>query len=1160
MTGIEEHMRAIKSIFVFTFLAASLWAQTFLGGIRGTVTDKSGAAIAEAKVTLIDEGTGISRASISNNEGGYDFNALNPATYTIVVEKPGFKKLDEKGVLVGTQGFLVKDMQMEVGAVSESVNVNADMAQVDTANASVGQDIDKQKLDDLPNMGRNPFYETVKISQNIVPGGDAKFNRMEDQSGSSEISIAGGPITGNNYLLDGIAITNSANQAVIVPITEATQEVKVQINTYDAEVGRTGGGTFNLYLRSGTNDFHASAFGYQWLGDSVANNFFANAAGLPEVPQMWKNFGGAFGGPVRIPHLYDGRNRTFFWVATEGYRQNQTESSIIAVPTALEKVGNFSQSLYTNGTQQLIYDPASTVQNSNGTYTRQLFPGNVIPASRINPIGLQLASFFPTPNLPTPYYGANNYASTPLQYDRAGQETVKVDQEITKWWRASASYLHYGSREPSYETWINDIATPGQSLLVRFVDATMANTTITPSSTWVIALRWGFNRYPNRTYQFTTGFSPAALGFSQTFANELPYLSFPSVSMSDLSSFGGGTQSYTTYYSRSFSGSASKYLGKHSIKFGGDVRAIHVSGTPTQSSGSFSFGSSFTSANPSSTVVGTGASLASLLLGDPTSATVSTAEALSQLVNYYGVFIQDDFRATSKLTLNFGLRYEYETGVHSPGNQLLVGFDPTAVNPIQPSVPGITTLGVPEYAGQNGFPTAVTNQNNDKLGPRVGFAYALNSKTSIRGGYGLFWNPFSFSLQAPIGYTQSTPYNNGLASVSNAGAIPTGNFSNPFPSGLLAITGNAAGEEAGIGQAISVYDNNSHSTRVHQYSLDMQRELPDSIIVAVGYSGSITHDLIQGSASINIDQLPDSDLSLGNALKTSVPNPFYGTPFALNSLSGATITRAQSLLPFPEYTSVTLTSPSVGHALYNSGYAKLMKRVGHGLNVLSTIVWSKNEDTSAAASNTFNTQTSAYQDNYNVNSAWALATINAPVRWTSAFNYQLPFGKGKVWLSNSPKAVNYIVGGWSVNGETTMQSGFPLQVTQSNNNSVIGTSLQLPNATGTSPQTTGSLESRLNGYLNIAAFSQAPAYTYGNVSRTLPNRGPGWAFMNVSLFKTVTVKEKYNAQFRAEAFNLSNTPLFLQPALSISNPATFGHITSQDNYPRIIQLGLRFSF
>jgi hypothetical protein len=1149
-----------KFAFGFTLFAASLWAQTFLGGIRGSVTDKSGAVIPEAKITITDQATGISRSTISNNEGGYTFNALNPATYDIVVEKPGFKKLDQKGLVVATQGFLSTDLQMEVGQVSESVNVTADTDQVETTNASVGQSVDKRKLDDLPNMGRNPFYETVKISQNVTPGGDPKFNRMEDQSGSSQISIAGGPVTGNNYLLDGISITNSSNQAVIVPIIEAVQEVKVQINTYDAEVGRTGGGTFNLFLKSGSNDYHLAAFGYQWLGASVANNYFANAAGLPEVPQMWKNFGGSVGGPVSIPKLYNGKNKTFFWFATEHYRQNQTESSDIAVPTALEKLGNFSQSRYTNGTQQVIYDPSSTVENANGTYTRTAFANNIIPLSSINPIGQQLASFFPTPNLATPYYGANNYASTPLQYDRAGQETIKVDQEITKWLRASASYLHYGSREPSYQTWVNDIASPGQSLLVRFVDATQANATLTPSPTWVIALRWGFNRYPNRTYQYTTGFNPQSLGFSSSYANELPYLSFPSVTMGDLSSFGGGTQSYTTYYSRSFSGSASKYMGKHSIKFGGDYRTIHVHGTPSQSSGAFSFASSFTSQNPNSTVLGTGASLASLLLGDPTSATVSTAEALDQYVNYYGAFIQDDFRATSKLTLNFGLRYEYETGVQSAANQLLVGFDPSVVNPIQSSVPGIVTMGVPEYAGQNGYPTSVQNQNHDKFAPRVGFAYALNNKTSIRGGYGLFWNPFSFGLQSPIGYTQSTPYNNGLASVANAGAIPAGSLSNPFPGGLLPIVGNALGEEAGIGQAITVYDPNSHSTRVHQYSFDIQRELPASFVVAVGYSGSVTHDLIQGTASINIDQLPDAYLPLGSALKQSVANPFYGTPYALSSLSSPTITRAQSLLPFPEYTSVTEVSPSLGHALYNSFYVKAQKRMGQGLNLLSTYVWSKNEDTSAASSNTYNSQTANYQDNHNIQSAWALASINTPDRWTNAINYDTPFGKGRKWLANAPKGVDYALGGWSINVESTMQTGFPLQVTQTNNNSVIGTSLQLPNATGTSPQTSGSVESRLYNYFNIAAFSQAPIYTYGNVSRTLPNRGPGQAFTNASLFKTFIIKEKYKAQFRAESFNLTNTPVFYQPALNISSPATFGHITTQANYPRIIQLGVRFAF
>jgi hypothetical protein len=240
----------------------------------------------------------------------------------------------------------------------------------------------------------------------------------------------------------------------------------------------------------------------------------------------------------------------------------------------------------------------STVTNGDGTYTRQLFPGNVIPASRINPVGWALASYYPLPNLPTPYYGSNDYSSTPIQYDRADQLTFKADQEITSWWRAGVSYLHYGSREPGYQYFINDIATPNQSLLVRHVDATQANTTLTPSPTTVIALRWGFNRYPNITFPYSHGFNLQGLGFSQTYASEVPYAAFPTVSPSDLTSYGGGGITYTYYYSRSFSGNVSKYLGKHSLKSGGDFRAIHVAGTPNQNSGSFSFSPSFTSQTP----------------------------------------------------------------------------------------------------------------------------------------------------------------------------------------------------------------------------------------------------------------------------------------------------------------------------------------------------------------------------------------------------------------------------------------------------------------------------------------------------------------------------------------------------------------------------------
>ena len=373
--------------FICSLISASaLWAQSFHGGIRGSVTDSSGAAIAGASLTLTEQSTGIVRTASSEAGGGFSFPDLNPSTYTITVEKAGFKHLDRKNIIVSTQEFLIVDLKLDVGDLTQSVSVVAnDVPLLETENASTGQLIDNQKLADLPNMGRNPFYEGIKISQNVTPGGDPKYNRMEDQSGSSQVSIAGGPITGNNYLLDGISITNSANQAVIIPSIEAVQEIKLQVNTYDAEYGRTGGGTFNLFLKSGTNQLHADAFGYTWVQPWLANTFFNDAAGRnasgglnqPVATQSLYNYGGAIGGPVIVPKLYNGKNKTFFFVAGEAYRQKQAGSARLAVPTELERQGNFSQSFTRSGVLQQMYDPTPT--------GRVPFAGNIIPQSQAQP-------------------------------------------------------------------------------------------------------------------------------------------------------------------------------------------------------------------------------------------------------------------------------------------------------------------------------------------------------------------------------------------------------------------------------------------------------------------------------------------------------------------------------------------------------------------------------------------------------------------------------------------------------------------------------------------------------------------------------------------------------------------------------------------------------
>ncbi|MDP9171359.1 MAG: carboxypeptidase regulatory-like domain-containing protein, partial [Acidobacteriota bacterium] len=407
-------------------------------------------------------------------------------------------------------------------------------------------------------------------------------------------------------------------------------------------------------------------------------------------------------------------------------------------------------------------------------------------------------------------------------------------------------------------------------------------------------------------------------------------------------------------------------------------------------------------------------------------------------------------------------------------------------------------------------------------------------------------------------YTQSTPY-----VASNDGNVtPAGTISNPFPTGILSPVGNSAGESAALGgQAFSVYSNTAHSTRIHQFSLDIQRELPGGFVLAAGYSGSITHNLIQGTPGININQLPDADLALGSKLNTKVANPFFGTSAGILNLASATVAQSQLLLPYPQFGAITVTSTDQNHARYNSLYAKAQKRLGHGVNILTTYTWSRNMDASNGASNTFNGQSSTSQDNYNRAAEWSLATINTPGRWTTAVNYELPFGKGRSFLSNN-RLLDLAVGGWTVNFQTTMQTGFPLAISQSNLNSSIGTSVQRPNATGLSPETSGSIESRLKSYISPAAFSLAPQYTYGNLSRTITERGPGISNIDFSLFKTYAAEfigASFKAQFRAEVFNLSNTPQFYGPNTTFGS-STFGQITTQANFPRVVQLGVRFFF
>jgi hypothetical protein len=1126
-------------VLLLFLLAAALWGQSYQGGLRGIVSDASGGAVANAKITLTDEAAGVSRATISNSSGEFVFTSVEPATYLVTVEAPGFKKFDRKGVVVATQQFLTLDVRLEVGQITETVQVLEEVPLLESSNASNGQVLDRQKMVDLPNLGRNPFLLS-KLAANVVPVGDPRFNRFQDQSGSSQISIAGGPVRGNNYLIDGVPITDSVNRAVIIPSIEAVQEMKLQANTYDAEMGRTGGGVFNAYLRSGTNDWHGSALGYTRQTDWLANDFFNNRSGTPRPDTPFYNYGASFGGPVRIPRLYNGRNRTFFWVVAEGYRQKSNLSAEQAVPTALERTGDFSQSSVT------IYDPLSGRD-------RQPFPGNRIPASRLDPVGLKAASYFPLPQRAARSYGSTNRTGQDTLTDRSDEYTSKVDHEFTSWWRANASYLHYKSREPSGNLFGNLVGSQS-NLLFRKVDATQVNNILTPSPTTVVSIRYGFNRFPNDTREVSAGFNPALLGFPPYYVNNIQTLAFPDFQFQNMTELGGSSTSAGVYYSKNFLASVARFMGRHSLKAGFDYRGLNVDfidlGT---AAGQFQFDDTFTRKDPTRPGAGTGADVASLLLGYPSGGLVQTSTKFFTFVRYYAGYIHDDFRLASKLTLNLGLRYEYASGIAERNNNYVVGFDRTAASPLGPPAKGALL-----FAGVGGNPTACCNPQKAAFAPRIGAAYSWNSKTVIRGGYGLFYAPTRFSFDSGLapGYTQITPY---VAS-NDGGYTPAASLSDPFPNGILKPAGNALGARTGIGSSINFLDQARKTGVVHQFSLDVQRELPGHIVVEAGYVGSRSNHLqpsSTGSGLININQVPPQFLSLGDSLRDAVPNPFYGNGGA-GIVGNPTVSRAQLLKPYPQYSSVNAAT-DVSSARYDAMVLKAQKRLTRGLTFLATYTWSKNLDKSFGSSNNLNSSGSAPQDFYNLAAEYSLAIVNTPSRFTSNLSYELPFGKGKAFLHH-PGPLQYLVGGWQLNFLTIYQSGFPLAILQSTNfNSVVGAGLQRPNATGVSPETSGKLEDRIDSYINKAAFSPAILGAFGNVSRTIPYRGPGQANWDVSVFKDFAIAERLHAQFRAEALNALNTPLFRSPNGSFGS-SRFGKITTQANFPRYIQLGFRVYF
>jgi len=1147
----------LLSLLVFLGLVLHADAQSNYGAVRGVVTDAQGAAISSAHVELISQSTHISRATTSNGSGEYDFSAVDPDTYTLTAAVPGFDKLIRSGITVNSGSTYPVDLSLSIGSASQTVEVSASAPLVNNGDSYNGQTIDAQKLVTLPNPGRNPFLFS-KLDNNVTPVGDPRFVRFQDQSGSSTISVAGAPISSNNYSIDGIPITDFSNRAVIIPSLEAVEEMKIQANTYDAELGRTSGGMFNTTLRSGESALHGVLQGETRQTNWGANLFFNNrtpytdpltGVTLPQTPRgnsTFYSYVGSLGGPIPLPKILGGRDKTFFQITEEGYRQRSplTASNTFVVPTAAELTGDFSSSGRT------IYDPL--------TNPRTPFPQNKVPGPRINSVGLNILKTYPAPNTLASGYGAFNFTGSDTLGDRADEFVGKVTHSFGERWLADFYYMHYGSKEPGGNALGNFAGSSSSYLLFRKVDAIGIQNTITINPTTVATVGFGFNRFPNNTEDISQGFNQATLGFPANYVAALSKTGFPAITADNtgLSSEGTSNSGPAVYFSRNFVAGISKSLGKHSLKAGYVFRAISLTYTSlSNADGAFTFDSTLTNSGAANAST-TGSTVADVLLGYPTSGSLVVPTPLAITTQYNAIYVQDDWSVTPKLTTNLGIRYEHEPGVNERNNRYSVGFDPTAAYTTTSSLGGtVSATGGVEFAGQNGYSTSTGNTVN-KWSPRAGFAYSIDTKTVFRGGWGLFYQPILYSGSASYapGYvlTNIIPSQSGVPSIS---------MSNPFPTLSTTPTGNKLGLATSIGSSLTVIDQNRKAPFYQSYSADIERELPHGIAFKVGYVGG--HSRNQ-PLNVNIDQLASSNLALGSAALTAkTPFKFAG----VGSWSTGQQPFNQSLRPFPQFTSIT-DSVSVGMSNYNALDIKLQKRFNQGVTILTAFTWSSNWDNIWGTTSTLNPYLSGGNNNSNgpqdvgtLAGEYSRAINDIPKRWTVALTYDLPVGRGKTLLGGANRYVDLAVGGWQFNEVLIMQDGAPLPITQStNSNAAFGNTVQRPNLVGgVSACYSGSPEGRLNAYFNPAAYSAAPAGTFGDAPRTSGCYGPGYVNSDLSLNKTFNLGERFKAQFRAEALNAFNTPEFNGPNLAFDSSSA-GKITGTLGFPRLVQLGGRFTF
>ena len=1160
------------SVFICA-CAAIATAQETRGSIAGRVVDSSGAVVAGANVTATSLTTNLKFKAVTNQEGVYHVLFVLPGVYSVTTSVTGFKTARQDDVEIRIHEGVQVDFTLEVGALTEEVQVSAEAPQLQTASANIGQVVDSRRIAELPVEYGSPYSLLF-----LVPGvADIGQTRQENTPTSmdvagSNMSFNGAPRGSTGWTIDGIENKQDAHPVgsgtsvqggpANSPPADVVQEFKLE-SAFDASVGFSAGSIVNLTLKTGTNLPHGTAYGFFRNPSWNANTFFANRNGQPRADFSHKRWGASLLGPVYIPKLYDGRNRTFFSYGYEGLHSWGSDGPFTgSVPVPQHITGDFSNLLKIDPQYQ-IYDPATIVPAPGGRFSALPFANNIIPPSRISPIAPKILEHFPKPNATGRPDGVNNFVNAnPLYPDMYYNHTTRVDHNVSDKQRLYGRATVVRRIVGPYRPYWNDVAV-GETGILATTQAALDDVYML-SPTTVLNIRYGYGRSTGGHIPSRVGFDPGQLGFPEATTQQLTGVTsmFPRVAISGLTVLGNEGYDRVTEDVHSLNAGVNKQHATHSFKAGVDLRLYRATqGRFGEASGNFSFAADFTRGpldNSPTSPSGIGQGLASLLLGVPTSGAINRngTQAVQSIAS--GIYLHDNWRVTPKLTLDLGLRWEFEAPLTERFDRSVRGFDPTAAQSIESAAKAkyaassdvalapdqFRVRGGLLYAGVGGVPRSLWESSFRGFAPRIGMAYQGLRKVVLRGGFGLY--PIMkgvagqrFAIQS--GFDQDTQ----LVPTLNGGQTFIAGLTDPFPNGLLSASGSSLGAATFLGRGVNFFNPASRLPYAMQWAMNAQTMLPGQFLLEVGYLGTKSLKLmvdrdLNALPNQYLSTLPVRDQNTIDYLSANVPNPFAGLLPGTN-LNGTTISRNQLLRAYPQFVNVTM-SDYQGWSWYNALQVRLERRLSRGFTLLAGYSFSKNI-----------TATSR-QNAGDPLPTKVISEIDRPHLFSLSSLWELPFGKGRAWLNSSNRVVDSILGGWQLSSVLQLNSGFPLSF-----GDVVfdGDINNISLARG---------DRKLEQWFDTdAGFNKVTAQQFGSHLRTFPLRLSGvrtsaFNSLDFSLLKNFSLHERHRVQFRADVFNSLNHPSGFSAPNTTPTSSAFGQVTGMIGLPREVQLGVKYQF